>query len=93
MLGPNLDLKSMNMKWDRKYENLIYINSNKNKFDIIDGVITIKLQDYFNIVDGHCNCNGCRKSISTVGLDGYSMTNSDFHFYKKEDEPTDTRKY
>jgi 4-hydroxy 2-oxovalerate aldolase len=87
MLGPNLDLKSMNMKWDREYENLIYINSNKNKFDIIDGVITTNCRTISILLMGIAIVMGAER-VFTVGMDGYSMTSSDFHFYK-EDESAD----
>ena len=87
MLGPNLDLKSMNIKWDREYENLIYINSNKNKFDIIDGVITTNCRTISILLMGIAIVMGAER-VFTVGMDGYFMTSSDFHFYK-EDESAD----
>jgi hypothetical protein len=87
MLGPNLDLKSMNIKWDREYESLFYINSNKNKFDIMDGVITTNCRTISILLMGIAIVMGAER-IFTVGMDGYFMTSSDFHFYK-EDESAD----
>jgi len=87
MLGPNLDLKSMDIGWDREYENLVYINSNKNKFDIIKGIITTNCRTISILLMGIAIVMGAER-IFTVGMDGYFMSGSDFHFYK-EDESGD----
>jgi 4-hydroxy 2-oxovalerate aldolase len=87
MLGPNLDLNAMNIKWDREYESLVYVNSNKNKFDIIDGVITSNCRTISILLMGIAIVMGAER-IFSVGMDGYFMTDSDFHFYN-EDESAD----
>ena len=89
MLGPNLDLGSMGIKLDREYEDLVYINSNKNKFDIVDGVITSNCRTISILLMGIAVVMGAER-IFTVGMDGYFMKNSDFHFYN-EDESADKR--
>ena len=89
MLGPNLDLKAMNIKLDREYESLVYINSNKNKFDIVDGIITTNCRTISILLMGIAIVMGAER-VFTVGMDGYFIKNSDFHFYK-EDESADKK--
>ena len=89
MLGPNLDLDLMGIKLDREYEELVYINSNKNKFDIVDGVITSNCRTISILLMGVAIVMGAER-IFTFGMDGYFMKTSDFHFYN-EDESADKK--
>jgi 4-hydroxy 2-oxovalerate aldolase len=86
MLGPDLNPKSLGIELNREYENLIYIDSNKNEFDIIDGIITTNCKTISILLMGIAIVMGAER-VFAVGMDGYLMNNTDYLFYN-EDEST-----
>ena len=86
MLGPALDLETLGIEVNREYEDLVYIDSNKNKFDIIDGIITTNCRTISILLMGIAIVMGAER-VFTVGMDGYFMDTKDYHFYN-EDEST-----
>jgi 4-hydroxy 2-oxovalerate aldolase len=87
MLGPNLHPKITGIEPGRDFEELIYINSNKNRFDIIDGIITSNCRTISILLIGIAIVMGAER-IFAVGMDGYFIKGSDYHFYS-EDEAED----
>ena len=84
MLGPDLDPEDMGIRLERNYESLVYINSNKNKFDIIDGIITTNCRTISILLMGIAIVMGAER-IFAVGMDGYFLEGAGLHFYDEDE--------